>query len=349
MILADKNPELQNFLDCSEQNYRISSLGLINLGTEEFRELLAKFAKKLKTLSQSHFPDYLAQTLDLRTDPLKLFPWAKSAFTGAIPFAELPKPEKFLPTTDDSEIGGKIAAYGARKDYHIFGKELFTELANDLKELDGIPQDFKFAVSVDTMPVAERALAKASGLGCIGRNCSLLVNNQGSGCFLVELFTDLDLPEIKRQAFSANCNSCNKCVAACTTTALADNSEFAYRHCRSSLTMEKRGPLTAKERNLLNDWIFACDDCSACCPNTTLPPVFHADLEYLLLQPANEIKKLIAQTPLNYAGITLLRRNALAVLSNRNTPRTRALIKKFSLQTGSELLKNSARELLKIK
>ena len=103
--------------------------------------------------------------------------------------------------------------------------------------------------------------------------------------------------------------------------------------------MEKRGVLTPKEGALLGDWIFGCDECLAICPGTTLPSPFELDLRWLLEASSAETRRAISNTALEYAGVTLLRRNAIIVLANRRHPETEALISRFSRTTGSDLLR----------
>ena len=338
-------------LDLKKQ-YGISSLAVLDLEDQNLDDFSANLAKKYDDASRSFLPDYITQTMQLRSDPRLLFPWAKSIFILAIPFNTLPKPEFALPVAQNLELGGKIAGYATRKDYHISAQKIVAKFAGNIegfakKTFTDQLYDMQYEICVDTMPVAERALALYSGLGEIGKNSLILTYNDGSGCFIVELFTNLNFPNVKAKKQQLSCSSCSGCSNACSTGALNTLDAFKYNICRSYLTMEKRGALNIEEKNLLGEWIFGCDDCSSCCPGTNLPPSLQLDLEWLLLSPSSEVKKIIADTPLNYAGVTLLRRNALAVLENRGSEIGRELVVRFSQQTGSLLLKNIAKESLR--
>lgn len=350
MTLLANKPELQHFLDQSKKQYGFAALSVISLRKETMADFAAQLAKTSPNASPSELPDYISRKMDLRRDPRLLFPWARSVFIAAVPFNRLPPTEIYLPAATEIEYTGKIAGYAARRDYHQYGRELFAKFATSLAKFanadDFTNHEFQYEICIDTMPVAERALAAFSGLGSVGRNFSLLVKSNGSSCFIAELFTDLDLPDITETGFPLSCSSCNICLNSCKTGALNSKSAFGYQLCRSYLTMENRGSLSPRERKFLGGWIFGCDDCTSCCPESHQPPVFHADIEWLLCSPASEVKKRIAETPLNYAGVTLLRRNSLAVLENTGTVKAKSLISRFSRMTGSELLKKTAREIL---
>ena len=350
MSLTISTTNWKKFLEHEKKLHGISSIGILNLNDELQNEISAKITAKDQALLKNALPKYVKDTIDLRSDPRKLFPWAKSIIIVAIPFNIIPEIDNFLPEATNPLFAGKISAYATRQDYHIFAKELFCSIAQNLSDFFNIhtneKQLIKSEICVDTMPVAERALALAGNLGEIGRNTSLLTSDAGSGCFIAELFTDIDAPTIKPATFSVSCASCCNCINACDTGALESQSDFAYALCRSCLTMEKRGMLSLAERNSLGGWIFGCDDCSSCCPKTKLPAPFQADLAWLLTIDTAEVKKKIKGTAIEYAGVTLLRRNALAVLGNHKNKETVDLIKNFAKKTGSRLLRTTAEEIL---
>jgi len=352
MPLSITRKDWKAFIEHEKKVHIISSMAIINLNGKKQDDLSAKIAKKYQSLINTSLPEYIKNTIELRSDPRKLFPWAKSIFIAAVPFNRVPNVENFIPEAKNPLFAGKIAGYATRKDYHIFAKELFNSIANDIStfisQYKNEKQDIRIEICVDTMPVAERALAAISNLGKIGKNASLLTHDAGSGCFITELFTDLDVPDVKAHSLNVSCNSCSNCISACQTGALKSKSEFGYALCRSCLTMEKRGILSLNERKILGEWIFGCDDCSSCCPGSKLPKPFDADLKWLLTVDAGEIKRRIKGTAIEYAGVTLLRRNALAVLGNRKSKETLNLIQKFAEKSGSRLLKTTAEEILDV-
>ena len=358
----------------------IAELGFLNFTPEIRNALSAKFAKT----DMSSYPDYLKNTTELRSDPVKFHPWSKSAIIAAIPFNNVPDIPTFLKPADDPELAGKVAGYAIKQDYHTFGKELLAKFAEKLQHainhlnayssvsdrsatqitirgiksaptlsydtaigelapLVGLNCEIRTEISVDTAPVAERTLALLSGIGRIGLNSCVLTPDNGSGCFIGEIFTDAEFTKnstlTNKQEKNRQCSTCGQCIKKCPTGALSTNSDFNYSRCRSNLTIEKRGLLTLEEEKLIGEWIFGCDICTACCPGTILPSPYEVDLEWLLLCPSSELKRAIKGTAIEYTGVTNLRRNAIVVLRNRNTAKTDKLLQKFSKQTGSALLK----------
>lgn len=351
-MIFNKNNRLKDFLEISKDKYSISALAIINLENSEIMDdFSAKLAKKYKSATNTLYPKYLLDSLHLRSDPRLLFPWAKSIFTMAIPFSAAPNLKSAIPEAKGDALGGLIAGYATKVDYHIFGKDILEKLAQDVAgfakdmQYEGC-EDFNFKACVDTFPVAEKALAEYAEVGVLGDNSLLLTHDSGSGCFIAEIFTNISFPDIKAQKIKSLCGSCSSCSSACSTGALRGG-VFEYNLCRSCLTMEKRGALSPHERKLLGGWIFGCDDCVTCCPGSQLPLPFSVDLEWLLFSSSSEVKQAISSSPMEYAGVTLLRRNSLAVLENYHSKAADCLIQKVAQTSGSVLLKQSAEEILK--
>ena len=63
------------------------------------------------------------------------------------------------------------------------------------------------------------------------------------------------------------------------------------------------------------------------------------DLSWLLKTPAGEVRRLIRDNATSYAGVTRLRRNAIALLKLRNDSKSSELLEWTYKRTGSELLK----------
>jgi epoxyqueuosine reductase len=323
----------------------------VGLSSEIRDQISAKFAK----VDISGYPEYISKSSDLRSDPLKLYPWAKSVIVAAFPFSDIPDHPPFLKPATSLEFSGKIAGYAMKQDYHKFGKEKLAKFAERLKE--DVNCEIRTDICIDTAPVAEKIIAEFAGIGRIGLNSCLLVKNHGSGCFLGEIFTSVKISGSEFQVPSSelsggpnefwSCQGCNRCLNGCPTGAISRGENFRCKLCRSYLTMEKRGELTNQERRLLGDFIFGCDICTDLCPRSNIPPAFEVDLEWLLMSPSGELKRAINGTTLEYAGATLLQRNALAVLENKNNDKAFELINKFVKKTGSDLLRKTAEDILR--
>lgn len=338
--MTKKNKKIDDILKKNQQKYNLPYLGVINLN-QDFR---LRFQEKLreKFIGEPGFlcSEYIKKTLNTRLDPGSIFPWAKSIFVFAIPFHKLPLLKNPLPLAKDNIFAGRIAGYATRQDYHIGGENIVKTF------MDQIEADCRYEICIDTKPVAERALGIKAGLGEIGQNFSLLTSHDGSGCFLVECFTDLDIEYPNQSKFELKCNNCNLCKKQCITGALNSKGYFNYENCRSYLNMEKRGMLSMEQGRLLGDWLFGCDDCTACCPGSKLPKSTLIDLEWLLMSPSSAIRKQITGTALEYAGVTMLRRNGLFILGNKRAQKAFDLINDFSHQTRSQLLRDTAERIM---
>jgi epoxyqueuosine reductase len=117
---------------------------------------------------------------------------------------------------------------------------------------------------VDSAPVMERAWAKRSGVGWIGKNSLLLNRGLGSFFFLAELIIDLELEY--DHPVKDYCGSCTACIDACPTDAIPAPYVVDANKCISYLTIELKEQIPAEAKGKLGDWIFGCDICQDVCP-----------------------------------------------------------------------------------
>lgn len=153
-----------------------------------------------------------------------------------------------------------IARYALGRDYHKVLRPRLQKLADRIEERIG---SFGYRVFVDSGPVLERALARAAGLGWVGKHTNLL-DRDGSWFMLGEIFTDLPLP--LDQPVAEHCGSCQACLAVCPTGAIVAPYEVDARRCISYLTIELRGSIPEDLRPAIGNRIFGCDDCQLFCP-----------------------------------------------------------------------------------
>lgn len=345
---------LTHFLEKWRSRNAVAAIGVVPLSSDSLTPLSASLANHIPPAPDEATPRYLRETREIRMDPLKLHPWARSIFTLAIPFTALPECPSQLPTPRNPLFSGAIATYATRMDYHLFAKSLLASFAEEMQMAIG--REFRAEPAVDTKPLAERSLARLAGLGHIGLNQAIRIPGHGSGCFLCELATDLKIAPIPAiianyihanhplsndKAVDSDCSDCGACLRSCPTGALSPDAprEFRASLCRSHLTMEKRGILSKTESKLLGNWIFGCDECLKPCPDTQLPSPGKVDLEWLLESSAGEVRRAISGTPMDYAGVTLLRRNAIIALANTDDPAALDLVLRFSRKTSSKLLR----------
>jgi epoxyqueuosine reductase len=211
---------------------------------------------------------YLENHFELRTDPTKLVPGAKSVITLLYNYFPEEKQREDLP---------KIAKYAYGRDYHLVIREKLHEFLLRLREKLGNIEGRGF---VDSAPVLERTWAYRSGLGWIGKNGNLINRKKGSFFFLATLITDLDLSP-DTPYLQDYCGTCTKCIDACPTDAIMPNKELNASKCISYYTIElKSKNLPDQLKTQSENWIFGCDICQDVCPWNRFSQVHdHPELE----------------------------------------------------------------------
>lgn len=156
----------------------------------------------------------------------------------------------------------KISAYAYGEDYHFVIKEKLKILLEQINEAIGTIHGRVF---VDSAPILERAWAKKSGLGWIGKNSMLINKSQGSFFFLAEMLLDINLePD---GAIKDYCGTCTKCIDACPTDAIVGDKIIDGSKCISYLTIELKDELLPSEfQDRMSNWMFGCDICQDVCP-----------------------------------------------------------------------------------
>ncbi len=195
---------------------------------------------------------YMENYFDLRVDPTKLVPGAKSVITLL---------KNYYPAQSNSEI--RISKYAYGKDYHEVIKASLRKMIHELQEKIGQFQGRGF---VDSAPVLERSWAQRSGLGWVGRNGNLITKQTGSFFFIATLIVDVDLNY--DDPFAKDfCGSCKKCVEACPTEAILPDKTINASKCISYFTIELKDEIIPEEmKGKFNDWMFGCDICQDVCP-----------------------------------------------------------------------------------
>jgi len=216
---------------------------------------LTEDAKRLENwLSQGHHGDmhYMEQHFDLRIDPRKLVPGAKSVITFL---------KNYYPVEQQNTGLPKIAKYAWGEDYH-------EVIRNQLHELLAIYRNKLGAIEgrgfVDSAPVLERSWAHLVGAGWIGKNGNLIRPQAGSFFFIATLIVDIAL-EYDSPIAKDYCGSCTKCIDACPTQAILPNKTIEAKHCISYYTIELKKPEIQTEKKY-NEWAFGCDICQDVCP-----------------------------------------------------------------------------------
>jgi epoxyqueuosine reductase len=154
-----------------------------------------------------------------------------------------------------------VSRYAWGCDYHEVMRAKLEQLRVALEEL---APGVETRVFVDTGPVVERAFARFSGIGWMGKNTCIINEDKGSWFFLGVILSSLELaPDLPAPD---RCGSCTACLEACPTGALVEPYVMDASRCISYLTIELRGPIPEEVRPKIGGNVFGCDICQDVCP-----------------------------------------------------------------------------------
>lgn len=234
---------------------RAKELGFINCGFSK-AEFLEEEAPRLEAWLKKGFHGelgYMENHFDKRLDPTKLVPGAKSVISFLF---------NYYTETKQPQNSYKISRYAYGKDYHFVIKDklfqLFNELQDEIGEING-------RVFVDSAPVLERAWAKRSGLGWVGKNSNIIAKKTGSFFFLAEIISDVEF--IYDSPFKTDhCGNCTACIDSCPTKAIEAPMTVNTSKCISYATIELKENIPSFFKDKMEDWMFGCDICQEVCP-----------------------------------------------------------------------------------
>ena len=195
---------------------------------------------------------WMERHFDERLDPRKLVPGAKSVISVVL---------NYFPDEEQRADAPKISKYAYGRDYHkvIRGKlkRMLLCIQDEIGEVSG--RGF-----VDSAPVMDRAWARKSGLGWVGKHSLLLSKGSGSFFFIGALIVDIELePD---GPTTDHCGSCTACIDACPTSAIVAPTVVDSNKCISYLTIEYKGALPSEYQEKMEDWVYGCDICQDVCP-----------------------------------------------------------------------------------
>ncbi len=253
---------------------------------------------------------YMENHFELRIDPTKLVPGARSVITLLY---------NYFPTASQpTDTSIKVSRYAYGNDYHKVIRKQLKEFIRLLEEKTGPVNGRGF---VDSAPVLERSWALKSGLGWIGKNGNIINRTSGSYFFIATLITDLELQYDAPYA-KDYCGTCTKCIDACPTQAIKPGKIVDGSSCISYFTIElKEAIIPDSFKGKFNNWMFGCDICQEVCPwNRFATPHQHealkpgaaitgfSDRDWEELTEEN-FKKYFSDSPLKRTGYKGLMRN----------------------------------------
>lgn len=198
---------------------------------------------------------YMENHFDKRLDPRLLVEGAKSVVSLLL---------NYYPEKENQQSGEdtyKVSKYAYGTDYHFVIKDKLKTLLNYINEEVGEVGGRCF---VDSAPVLDKAWAKKSGLGWVGKNSNLIAPQVGSFFFIAELIIDLDLEY--DGPIKDYCGSCTRCLDACPTDAIVAPYVVDGSKCISYFTIELKDQLPQEMNRKFGNWIFGCDICQDVCP-----------------------------------------------------------------------------------
>ncbi|MBU6158634.1 MAG: tRNA epoxyqueuosine(34) reductase QueG [Bacteroidetes bacterium] len=197
---------------------------------------------------------YMEKHFDLRINPTKLVPGAKSVITLMM---------NYFPNVSQNPEAPKISKYAYGKDYHEIIRHKLKTLLHSIKQEIG---DINGRGFVDSAPVLERSWAVKSGLGWVGKNGNLIHKNAGSFFFIATLITDLQI-EPDPPFAKDYCGTCTACIDHCPTDAILPDKIIDGSRCIAYFTIElKEALIPEKWKGKFDDWMFGCDTCQDVCP-----------------------------------------------------------------------------------
>lgn len=230
-------------------------LGFLSCGISK-AEFLEEEAPRLESwLHQNKHGKmhYMENHFDKRLDPTLLVEGSKSVISLTYNY--------YIDKLQQDPNAPKISKYAYGLDYHYVIKDKLNQLLEFIKEEIG---DVHGRAFVDSAPIMEKAWAKKSGLGWIGKNSNLITQKVGSFYFISELIVDLDL-EVDH-AVTDHCGSCTACIDACPTEAITEPFQVDGSKCISYFTIELKDNIPNEMKGKLDHWAFGCDVCQDVCP-----------------------------------------------------------------------------------
>lgn len=254
--------------------------------------------------------------IEKRLDPKIIFPQCKSIISIALSY------NSDYREKPDYKLKGILSKSSWGIDYHIVLRNRIESLIDEIKKVT----DFTYQYFVDTGPLVDREIARKSGIGYYGKNCSIINERYGSFIFLGYILTDLDIDEFSTPEIS-KCGDCNLCIKACPTGALEGAFRVNPKKCISYLT-QTRDNIPYELREKMGTKIYGCDTCQRVCPKnkSILKPNHeefipkdikgYVDIEKLLYISNKEFKEVYGKMAGSWRGKNLLRRNGIIALAN---------------------------------
>ena len=318
-------------------------LGLDQVGVATAEPLESMREPLVRRIREGRLTPFEEKNPALRLTPEHLLTGCRSIITLAVPYDSPATAALF----DHEGPQGLVSRCARGQDYHRVVEERATRLVKKIEEKTKIPLRNK--ILTDRSPLLERELARRSGLGLIGENCTLINPLYGSyvalGTILLDIAIEPDLPN------EETCLKCGRCREACPTGALTAPYIIDPHRCLSYLS-QSSGVFPADLRASLGSRLYGCDSCQEACPlnqdvaasplaefSTVLFPA-EPHLISLLKMTRKEFDTTIRLTAAGWRGKTTLQRNAVIALGNSKD--------RDAVKALARILENDVRPLIRL-
>jgi epoxyqueuosine reductase len=339
------------------KHYAKTQLGIDLIGISSAQPN-AKAKADLKEFLQRGYQGKMKylEDFELRTDPQKLFPGAKSIIVIGVNY--------YRQKAETPPDHGRIARYAWGRDYHKVFRNILKQLH---KYLDENWPGQSHRPCTDSAPLLEKIYAEQAGLGFYGKNTLLINPELGSFFLLGEIVTTMELTPDSPHA--GTCGNCRRCMDACPTGALIAPGQIDARRCISYLTIETKDAIPEEFGPASKNLIMGCDICQEVCPyNLQLaqpaacPGIIAKQIagdsiplkEILQIQTDQEYVEKFAGSPLMRPKREGLIKNAINAASNACTSQPDKyrktfipLLQEISVNDENENLRQIATETLK--
>ena len=301
MNLKEKHKKL-----IKKEAYRLG-FDYVGVSKAEFLEEDAPRLEKYLKNNLHGKMSYMENHFDKRLDPRLLVDDAKTVISFLI---------NYFPEKKQNKNSPKIAKYAYGQDYHLVIRQKLNELLEFINVEIGEVSGRGF---VDSAPILDKAWAKKSGLGWVGKNGNLIHKKSGSFFFIAELILDLELPS--DGPVTDHCGTCTACIDECPTEAIIEPMVVDGSKCISYFTIELKEAIPKSAQGKFDNWMFGCDICQDACPwnRHSKPhnePLFnpHPDLLSMTQKDWDEINqetfsKLFSKSAVKRTKLSGLKRN----------------------------------------
>ena len=213
------------------------SLGFGEPGFAKLRVLdeEADHLREWLNLSYHGEMSYMERYFDLRIDPQKLVPGARSVIVLSLNY------DREIQTYANGHP--RISKYASGIDYHEVIRKKIKQLSQWLISHYNCTVTRGF---VDSGPVMERVWAREAGISWNGKNTLAIQPKSGSFFFLACLFTDVEFEY--GTPIADYCGTCRRCIDSCPTEAIHPEGYLLdASKCISYLTIELKSKIKNAE------------------------------------------------------------------------------------------------------